>query len=102
MVPLDCFGTGARFHHVALAAFPDLIGKQLLHPHGDDVLVMAAVENDELAAVRDLRAAGERVVSALPGAPADPGELGCDRVLVEREGRWVVEALSTPFVREPG
>ena len=55
-----------------------------------------------LAAVRDLRAAGERVVSALPGAPADPGELGCDRVLVEHEARWVVEALSTPLPREPG
>lgn len=46
-----------------------------------------------LAAVRGLRAAGDRVVNALPGAAADAGELGCDRVLVERGGRWVVEAL---------
>ncbi|MCU0937426.1 MAG: ATP phosphoribosyltransferase regulatory subunit, partial [Gammaproteobacteria bacterium] len=46
-----------------------------------------------LAAVRDLRAAGERVVNALPGAAADTAELGCDRVLVERDGRWVVEVL---------
>jgi len=38
-----------------------------------------------------LREAGERVVMSLPGSEARPSESGCDRVLVDRGGHWVVE-----------
>ncbi len=38
--------------------------------------------------VRSLREQGERVVQALPGESAGPGESGCDRELVFRDGRW--------------
>ncbi len=38
--------------------------------------------------VAELRAQGERVIRALPGAEAEPRDLGCDRVLVWREGVW--------------
>ncbi len=41
-----------------------------------------------------LRAAGERVVLQLPGDGAAPGDYGCDRRLVKRDGRWVVENVS--------
>ncbi|MBZ4194499.1 MAG: ATP phosphoribosyltransferase regulatory subunit [Candidatus Contendobacter sp.] len=37
-----------------------------------------------------LRNQGERVIRALPGAAAEPRDLGCDRVLVEQEGEWMV------------
>ncbi len=44
--------------------------------------------------VAELRAAGERVVLALPGADNDPAELGCDRQLVAAEGGWTVQSIS--------
>ena len=43
--------------------------------------------------VARLRAAGERVVAALPGAVQDSAELGCDRQLVNQGGRWKVVAI---------
>lgn len=41
--------------------------------------------------VRELRAAGERVIWELPGQPGDAAAMGCDRRLVARGGRWRVE-----------
>jgi len=42
------------------------------------------------ARVAELRAQGERVVCALPGQSGGGAEMGCDRALVERDGRWEV------------
>ncbi|MCY1277879.1 ATP phosphoribosyltransferase regulatory subunit [compost metagenome] len=45
--------------------------------------------------VKRLRADGQRVVQALPGQEVtNAQEVGCDRQLVLREGRWQVAALS--------
>lgn len=44
------------------------------------------------ASVAALRDAGEVVIQALPGHEHDLDEFACDRVLVERNGAWVVEA----------
>ena len=41
-----------------------------------------------------LRNQGERVIRALPGAEAEPDDLGCDRVLAERQGEWMINTLS--------
>ncbi|WP_042301028.1 ATP phosphoribosyltransferase regulatory subunit [Paraburkholderia kururiensis] len=46
------------------------------------------------ASVAALRDAGEVVIQALPGHEHDLDEFACDRVLVERNGAWVVEARS--------
>ena len=46
------------------------------------------------AAVTRLRASGEIVIQALPGHEHDQEEFACDRVLVERAGLWVIEALA--------
>lgn len=43
------------------------------------------------ATVAGLRAAGERVVAALPGHDAHAAELGCDRELVKQGADWVVK-----------
>ncbi|MFO7858588.1 MAG: ATP phosphoribosyltransferase regulatory subunit [Ectothiorhodospiraceae bacterium] len=48
---------------------------------------------DLVTAIRELRAAGERVVVQLPGQPVYPEELDCDRQLVENNGAWQVVAL---------
>ena len=40
--------------------------------------------------VAELRAQGERVIRALPGAAVDPQDLGCDRVLGKREEAWII------------
>jgi len=57
----------------------------ILAPHATDAALRAAID-----ALRD---AGEVVVVDLPGHDAARGELGCDRQLVSRGGRWEVEAL---------
>jgi len=43
--------------------------------------------------VARLRAAGEIVIADLPGHAASRAELGCDRILESREGRWAVVPL---------
>ncbi|GIX29939.1 MAG: ATP phosphoribosyltransferase regulatory subunit [Porticoccaceae bacterium] len=43
--------------------------------------------------VRALRERGERVVQGMPGAPADPRALGCDRVVVARGDGFALEAV---------
>jgi len=40
-----------------------------------------------------LRAQGEVVMTALPGHDGSWKEAGCDRQLIERDGRWTVDAL---------
>jgi ATP phosphoribosyltransferase regulatory subunit len=58
--------------------------------------VLAPWKHDEplLKAVAQLRDAGEVVIQALPGHDHDLDEFAFDRVLVERDGTWVVEARS--------
>jgi len=46
------------------------------------------------AQVAALRDAGEIVIQALPGHEHDGDEFACDRALVERAGKWVVEPVS--------
>ena len=46
-----------------------------------------------LAAVRELRSKGERVISALPGQQGDAADMGCDRQLVEDRGNWTVKPV---------
>ncbi len=56
--------------------------------------ILAPWRHDEAlrASVAVLRDAGEIVIQALPGHDHDLDEFACDRVLVERDGAWVVEA----------
>ncbi len=60
--------------------------------------ILAPWKHDETlrASVAALRDAGEVVIQALPGHDRDLDEFACDRVLVERDGAWVVEP------RQPG
>jgi ATP phosphoribosyltransferase regulatory subunit len=56
-------------------------------------------EDDELRKlIRKLRAEGERVVYTLPGQVLDLVEMGCDRVIERRGGRWEVVAAGAPPV----
>lgn len=52
----------------------------ILAPHRDDAELRAAVEQ--------LRASGEIVVEALPGHVGTWQEAGCERRLIEQDGRW--------------
>jgi ATP phosphoribosyltransferase regulatory subunit len=56
--------------------------------------ILAPWKHDEAlrASVALLRDAGEVVIQALPGHDHALDEFACDRVLVERNGAWVVEA----------
>ena len=57
----------------------------VLAPYSDDL--------DLQQAIARLRAAGERVVSALPDANESAVELSCDRDLVKQGGAWVVKKI---------
>jgi ATP phosphoribosyltransferase regulatory subunit len=58
--------------------------------------VLAPWKHDEplLAAVAQLRDAGEVVIQALPGHEHNLDEFAFDRILIERDGKWVVEVRS--------
>ena len=68
----------------------NLSQRDLGRPHG---AILAPAEEDALlrATVMELRRAGERVVSALPGQAGDAATMGCDRVLVHDKGGWVIK-----------
>lgn len=59
--------------------------------------ILAPWKHDEVLRERvaALRDAGEVVIQALPGHDHALDEFACDRVLVERDGAWVVEACSS-------
>jgi ATP phosphoribosyltransferase regulatory subunit len=53
-----------------------------------------AQQDDALQArIAELRASGERVVSALPGHEDDARQMGCDRKLVKEKNKWVVSPV---------
>jgi ATP phosphoribosyltransferase regulatory subunit len=68
-----------------LAPGQDAAPRAIIAPYGDDPGLQQAIAR--------LRADGERVVSALPGASETAAELGCDRDLVKQGGVWVVKKL---------
>ncbi len=43
--------------------------------------------------VQELRNSGERVVCALPGQSGDAAAMGCDRMLVQEKGSWIVKPV---------
>jgi ATP phosphoribosyltransferase regulatory subunit len=59
--------------------------RAILAPPGGDAGLLAAIER--------LRHAGETVIRELPGHEATRRELGCERRLVHRAGKWEVEAI---------
>lgn len=48
--------------------------------------------------IQTLRAAGERVIEALPGQSTRPEQHRCNRMLIQRGGEWIVVALSDTSV----
>ncbi len=60
----------------------------ILAPYQTDSALQAKIEQ--------LRKAGERVISYLPGQRGDEREQGCDRKIVLREGEWEVVRLEAP------
>ena len=59
-----------------------------------DAVYAPAVDDAELQqAVAALRAAGECVISALPGQIGNARSMGCDRELVAQKGQWIVSKL---------
>lgn len=62
-------------------------------PPPSGILAPDSEDPDLLGLVAHLRAKGERVVMWLPGEKCSAAELGCDRVLAKKDGRWVVETI---------
>jgi ATP phosphoribosyltransferase regulatory subunit len=43
-----------------------------------------------IALVEELRSQGERVIVELPGQVSNPVEQGCDRILLQQDGKWTL------------
>ncbi|MEQ8492874.1 MAG: ATP phosphoribosyltransferase regulatory subunit, partial [Gammaproteobacteria bacterium] len=55
------------------------------------ILAPAGAAENLLAAIREYRTLGYTVVQALPGQRASAADMGCQQVLVERNGAWQVD-----------
>ena len=78
------FGADLRqWLRVSAAASPALAG--ILASGSDDTVLQAEVAR--------LRAEGQRVVMRLSGDKSPASEFGCDRELIKRSGRWVIEVV---------
>jgi len=78
-------GFSMDLREVARVAPPPPRRGAILAPYGKDPKLVAAIES--------LRRAGEILIVELPGHNAARTELGCDRRLVERSGKWGVENI---------
>ncbi len=57
------------------------------------ILAPQAEDESLYAAMQALRAEGERVIAELPGQAGDARSMGCDRLLVDEDGTWVVKPV---------
>jgi ATP phosphoribosyltransferase regulatory subunit len=67
-----------------------------LHPRVDAMhAIFAPCVADEtlVSVISDLRSRGETVIEQLPGQQAEAEAVGCDRLLVSRDGQWTVENI---------
>jgi ATP phosphoribosyltransferase regulatory subunit len=78
-------GFSMDLREVARLAPPERLRGAILAPWPEDDALHAETER--------LRAQGETVVAALPGHEATWHETGCDRILVRRGERWIIEAF---------
>ncbi|MGE5241311.1 MAG: ATP phosphoribosyltransferase regulatory subunit [Bacteroidota bacterium] len=82
--PATGFGADLRqWLRLSSATAAPLAG--ILAPDGPDPALAAEVAR--------LRAAGERVVMRLAGDKSGAAEFGCDRQLINQNGRWVVQPI---------
>lgn len=70
---------------LARLSAPGPVAGAILAPWPEDAAVQAEITR--------LRAAGEIVVVALPGHDGSWRAAGCDRMLVQRDGKWIIEPL---------
>ena len=66
--------------------------RSFVHNRGA-IFAPAGEDEDLTSAVTALRQSGERVVRALPGQAGAAVEMGCDRLLVDQQGQWVVKPV---------
>jgi len=78
--------TGFSADLKALAA----LGQWPAQADATGILAEWSDEPEAVAEVERLRAAGERVVWALPDQQGDAGAMGCDRRLVRVDGQWTL------------
>jgi ATP phosphoribosyltransferase regulatory subunit len=69
------------------------LSKLSAEPVPGAVFAPARDDLDLQQAIAQLRATGERVISALPGQHGGAREMGCDRELVRQNSAWVVKRL---------
>ena len=83
--PATGFSTDLRL----LAEF----GTPAVQPVGGGIAAPAEDDPALAARIRELRAAGERVIVMLPGQEADEVDMGCDRRLIRSADDWQLEEI---------
>lgn len=61
----------------------------------ESVFAPALEDNDLSQRIRDLRAAGTRVVQQLPGQQGSAEQLGCSAILEKNDHQWIVKPLAS-------
>lgn len=64
-------------------------------PAKEGIWVESPIDNELWTRICQLRQSGERVVTALADTSMTAADCHCDRVLVHRDGRWQVDAISS-------
>jgi ATP phosphoribosyltransferase regulatory subunit len=63
------------------------------HPQLAKIFAPAADDPARMAAIANLRAAGYRVVEGLPGQTAGARDMGCEQVLADHGGQWLLDDI---------
>lgn len=78
-------GFGADLRQLAkVGSLPDRLPAGIFAPDGEDSALTQEITR--------LRASGERVIQRLPGDDSSATDLGCDRELTHKGGRWILRA----------
>jgi ATP phosphoribosyltransferase regulatory subunit len=77
-----------------LKTLVDLSVKQQSTPASAAIYAPCSDDAGRLKMIADLRLQGETVIEELPGQSGDARALGCDRLLRQRDGQWLVEGIA--------
>jgi len=77
-----------------LKTLVDLSVKQQPKPASSAIFAPCSDDAGLAMMIAVLRAQGETVIEELPGQSGDASALGCDRLLLQRDGQWLVEGIA--------
>jgi ATP phosphoribosyltransferase regulatory subunit len=69
------------------------LNKNVEQRANNGIFVPWSDDSGQYLAIAELRQQGKKVVMGLPGQSESAEEMGCNSVLTEKDGEWVVSAI---------